>query len=130
MPEPYELPPPPGRKVAFTDALFALRCGMDHEHRLPEREDAPPTLAGPTQIVVDGIEGSVARVELPDGTTADWDLASLPRGVREGDVVRLHVEDGDLEMEVDHQETARRRGEAQTQLDTLNQAKPTGELDL
>lgn len=103
---------------------------MDRELPTPPREDAPPTLAGPSHLVVDGIEGSVARVELPDGTTADWDLASLPRGVREGDVVRLHVEDGDLEMEVDHQETARRRGEAQAQLDALNQVKPTGELDL
>ncbi|WP_227978747.1 DUF3006 domain-containing protein [Deinococcus terrestris] len=103
---------------------------MDREHPTPPREDAPPTLAGPMHLVVDGIEGTVARVELPDGTTADWDLASLPRGVREGDVVRLHVEHGDLEIEIDHAETARRRGEAQAQLDALNQATPGGEIDL
>lgn len=103
---------------------------MDHEHSLPERDDAPPTLAGPTHITVDGIEGSVARVELPDGTTADWDLASLPRGVREGDVVRLHAQDGDLEIDIDHQETARRRAAAQAQLDALNSSAPTGEIDL
>ncbi|MDL2343455.1 DUF3006 domain-containing protein [Deinococcus sp. MIMF12] len=103
---------------------------MDPEHARPEHDDAPPTLAGPTWITVDGVEGSVARVELPDGTTADWDLASLPGGIQEGDVVRLHVEHGDLEIEIDHAETARRRTAAQSQLDALNSAAPTGEIDL
>jgi len=103
---------------------------MDREHASPEREDAPPTLVGPVQIIVDGIEGNVARVELPDGTIADWDLASLPHGIREGDVVRLHVEHGDLEMEIDHGGTARRRADAQAQLDAMNSAGPTGEIDL
>lgn len=72
----------------------------------------------------------LVQVEVLDGTTADWDLASLPRGVREGDVVRLHVEDGDLEIEIDHEETNRRRGEAQAQLDALNRPMPGGEIDL
>lgn len=38
----------------------------------------------PTQhVTIDGIEGKHARVELPDGTTADWLLSILPEGVKE-----------------------------------------------
>ena len=85
----------------------------------------------PSHVTIDGIEGRLARVELPDGTTEDWSLASLPAGVREGDVVRLHVEGGDLEMEINHAETRRRRQGAQAQLDALNRPAPTGEeIDL
>ena len=43
---------------------------------------------GVSHVTVDGIEGKLARVELPDGTTEDWRLSSLPKGVKEGDVVR------------------------------------------
>lgn len=81
-------------------------------------------------VTVDGIEGRVARVELPDGTTEDWSLASLPKGVKEGDVVRVYVEDGDLEAEVDHAETRRHREKAQAKLDALNQEPPVGEITL
>ncbi|KQR00064.1 DUF3006 domain-containing protein [Deinococcus sp. Leaf326] len=85
----------------------------------------------PSLVTVDGIEGRLARVELPDGTTEDWSLASLPTGVREGDVVRLHVEGGDLEMEIDHAETAQRRQGAQAQLNALNRPASVGEeIDL
>ena len=81
-------------------------------------------------VVVDGIEGKWARVELPDGTTEDWLLASLPRGVKEGDVIGLTVVDGDVELEIDHAETQRRRQGAQARLDSLNQAAPDGEITL
>ena len=81
-------------------------------------------------VTVDGIEGRVARVELPDGTTEDWSLASLPKGVKEGDVVRVHVEGGDLEAEVDHAETKRRREKAQAKLDALNREPPAREITL
>jgi hypothetical protein len=81
-------------------------------------------------VVVDGIEGKWARVELPDGTTEDWALSSLPQGVQEGDVIRLEVMDGDLDLEIDHAETSRRRQGAQARLDTLNQTAPGGEITL
>ncbi len=81
-------------------------------------------------VVVDGIEGQWARVELPDGTTEDWALASLPKGVKEGDVIRLEVTNGDLDLEIDQEETSRRRRGAQARLDTLNQAAPDGEITL
>lgn len=72
----------------------------------------------------------MARVELADGTTEDWRLASLPRGVKEGDVVRIHVEGGDVELEIDHAETRRRRTSAQAELLALNAQAPAGDLDL
>ena len=80
--------------------------------------------------VVDGLEGRLARIELEDGETVDLPLASLPPGVREGDVLQMFEEDGDFTLEIDHAETARRRGQGQAQLDALNGAAPAGEIDL
>jgi len=85
---------------------------------------------GVSYVVIDGIEGHLARVELPDGTTEDWRLSSLPKGVREGDVVRIDGQGGDVEMEIDHQETDRRHALGQRQLDHLNAQAPEGDLDL
>ncbi|MDV6376390.1 DUF3006 domain-containing protein [Deinococcus arenicola] len=93
-------------------------------------EPQPPEELGVSRIIVDGIEGKYARVELPDGTTEDWSLANLPRGVKEGDVIHIDVQGGDVEMEVDHAETDRRRTGAQEQLTALNAQAPTGDLDL
>lgn len=85
---------------------------------------------GISYITVDGIEGKMARVELPNGTTEDWRLASLPKGVREGDVVRIDVQGGDVDLEVDHEETDRRHALGQRTLDSLNAGAPDGDLDL
>lgn len=89
----------------------------------PEASSLPPE-----HVIVDGIEGKYARVELPDGTTADWLLSTLPEGVKEGDVLALK-DDGDT-IEIDHAETKRRREQAQTKLEALNKAAPTGEITL
>lgn len=83
-----------------------------------------------THWVVDALEGRLARVELDDGQVVDLPLASLPGGVREGDVLRMEEEDGDFTLEIDHAETARRRTVAQAQLDALNRTAPGGEIDL
>lgn len=85
---------------------------------------------GISHVTVDGIEGQVARVELPDGTTEDWRLASLPRGVREGDVIRIDVQGGDVELAIDHRETDRRHALGQRTLDRLNAGAPDGDVDL
>jgi hypothetical protein len=79
--------------------------------------DAPLT----DLLTVDALEGQMARVELPDGTTVDLARAWLPKGVREGDVLRLTVEGGDLEIELDAAAAHDRQQQAQTQLDMLNQ---------
>lgn len=83
----------------------------------------------PTEhVTVDGIEGKHARVELPDGTTADWLLSTLPRGVKEGDVLVVRKE-GDS-IEIDHAETRRRQEHAQSKLNALNESGPTGDITL
>ena len=81
-------------------------------------------------VTVDGLEGEYARVELPDGTTEDWLLRDLPDGVREGDVLTVRAGDEGFELELDHEQTKQRRAHAQTQLDALNSAAPSGEIDL
>lgn len=95
---------------------------------MPKRKKEPEARA--SHVVVDAIEGKYARVELPDGTTEDWSLASLPEDVKEGDVVRVQENGGDFEMEVDHEETTQRRDSAQRQLDAVNGQAPQGEIDL
>ncbi|CAM3440537.1 DUF3006 domain-containing protein [Deinococcus saxicola] len=85
---------------------------------------------GISHVTIDGIEGQVARVELPDGTTEDWRLASLPRGVKEGDVIRIDVQGGDVDTQIDHEETDRRHALGQRQLDSLNAATSDGDIDL
>ncbi|THF70389.1 DUF3006 domain-containing protein [Deinococcus sp. Arct2-2] len=72
-------------------------------------------------VTVDALEGSVARVELPDGTTVDLGRASLPKGVKQGDVLQLTVEGGTLHIEGDDAATAQRQQQAQHDLNALNQ---------
>lgn len=52
-------------------------------------DSAQPPLSG--TLIVHALAGGWAWAELEDGGFLDWPLASLPRAVREGDVVRLHV---------------------------------------
>lgn len=90
----------------------------------------PPRPAPTSTLIVDGLEGRVARVELEDGSVQDWPLASLPRGVREGDVLRLHVEDGDLSLKIDREAAREHRHCALAALDALNADDAGGEITL
>ncbi|MBB5379289.1 hypothetical protein HNQ07_004804 [Deinococcus metalli] len=90
----------------------------------------PKVEQAPTRVVIDALEGDKARVELPDGTTADWDRASLPTGVREGDVIRIEGEGKDQTFSIEAQETEARRTQTQSDLDALNAGPTTGELKL
>ncbi|BDP43327.1 hypothetical protein DAETH_32960 (plasmid) [Deinococcus aetherius] len=91
-------------------------------------EPPEPMLTG--RLTVDALEGHLARVEREDGSLQDWPLTSLPRGVREGDVLRWHVEGRHLTFEIDLEGTRERRQAAQAQLDALNGAVPAGEINL
>ena len=92
-------------------------------------QDPPePALTG--TLIVGAIEGRYVRVEREDGTFEDWILASLPCGVEEGDIIRLHVEGRDLEMHIDHATTQARRTQAQAQMNVMNRDAPTGEIEL
>lgn len=89
----------------------------------------PESTSLPTEhVTVDGIEGKYARVELPDGTTADWLLSTLPEEVKEGDL--LTVKDDGETIEIDHTETRQRRERAQSKLEALNKAGLDGEITL
>lgn len=76
----------------------------------------------PDLLTVDALEGQLARVELPDGTTVDLSRASLPKDVQEGDVLRLTVKNGSPKLEADTAATHQRQQQAQSELDTLNQS--------
>lgn len=90
------------------------------------KPDAQPLTT--EHVIVDGIEGNYARVELPDGTTADWLLSTLPDGLKEGDV--LAINDHGESIEIDHQETRRRQGKAREALEALNEGAPAGDISL
>ena len=94
---------------------------------MPDNMESPSPAA---TWVVDGLEGRLARIELEDGETVDLPLASLPKGVREGDVLLMFEDGDDFTLEIDHEETARRRAGGQAQIDALNRAAPDGEIDL
>lgn len=81
-------------------------------------------------VIIDGLEGDKVRVELPDGTTADWDRASLPDHAKEGDLIRVVGEGTAQRLEVDQQATAERREQAQNKLDALNSVPSASEIDL
>ncbi len=85
----------------------------------------------PEHVTIDGLEGDKARVELPDGTTIDWDRASLPEGAREGDLIRVTGEGSEQRLEIDHAATQAAQADAQSKLDALNgEALSASEIDL
>lgn len=83
-----------------------------------------------SHVTIDGIEGALARVELADGTLEDWRLEELPVGIKEGDVLKVRMKDGERHVHIDHGETRRRKASAQQALTALNHGGPTGEVDL
>ena len=83
-----------------------------------------------TSVIVDGLEGVRAQVELTDGTVEIWNLSDLPRNVQEGDVVHVHVQDGQRHVQIDRAETRRRTQHAQAELTDLNAGSPDGEVNL
>jgi Protein of unknown function (DUF3006) len=94
--------------------------------RKPTAEPTPASTLPLGLCTVDGLEGPLARIELPAGGTQDVLLSLLPAGVKEGDVLRVDAS-GTV---IDRIETQRRRDVAQAQLDALNAALPSGDLDL
>ena len=71
-----------------------------------------------------------ATLELADGTIETWPLSDLPRDVQEGDVVHVHVENGERHVRIDRAETRRRTQHAQAELTDLNAGSPEGQVDL
>ncbi|RJF74495.1 DUF3006 domain-containing protein [Deinococcus cavernae] len=82
------------------------------------------------QVIIDALEGDKARVELPDGQTADWDRARLPDEAKEGDVITVTDLGAQVTYVIDHEATHQRRTQAQASLEALNHEAPKGEIEL
>ena len=80
----------------------------------------------PERWTVDGIEdaprGRVARVELPGGETTDLNLAQLPPGVREGDLLEVERRGEQITITLLRAESRQTREQAQAKLEALNAA--------
>ncbi len=80
----------------------------------------PPVLA-PGTWVVEGIENGTGSIELADGSTATVPVGILPRGVSEGDVLRVSVSHGaagsvSISIAMDPAEKARRLAQSAAQV--------------
>jgi hypothetical protein len=58
-------------------------------------------MANVSKLVVLELIGREARVKLLTGTEEWMPLASLPRGVQDGDLVRVTEHDGDVQLEIE-----------------------------
>lgn len=83
---------------------------------------------------VDRLEGQRAVVVADNGGTHEVARSRLPRGSREGSVLRIPLGDDAVplwdEARLDEAETKRRRSEGQGRLDELRKRDPGGDLAL
>jgi len=84
--------------------------------------------------VLDRIEGTVAVVVGDDGRTFDVPRRTLPKGCREGTVLRIDAVAGEApdwaEATVDDAERARRLERARETVRRLSETDPGGDVDL
>jgi hypothetical protein len=83
--------------------------------------------------VVDRMEGSVAVVVTDDGRSFDVPQRLLPKGSREGSVLRVTLRHGTPDWPhaiVDEEEQARRLRDARKTLDRMKKSDPGGDIEL
>jgi Protein of unknown function (DUF3006) len=80
-------------------------------------------MTSPT-LIVDAIEGDLARVELADGRYIDFPRAWLPEGVREGDHLRVTANEGQVTFTIDREKTEAAREAAKKALDAITDEPP------
>ena len=84
--------------------------------------------------VVDRIEGTVAVVVGDDGGTFDVPRRALPKGSREGTVLRIDAAAGEApdwaEAAVDEAERGRRLEQARETVRRLSETDPGGDVEL
>jgi DUF3006 family protein len=86
-----------------------------------------------TYYVVDRIEGKVAVVIGDDGQTFDVPVANLPKGSKEGTVLRVEMGKGSMDWsraQIDTAERDRRLKAAREKLDRLRASDPGGDVEL
>ena len=84
--------------------------------------------------VVDRIEGKIAVVVADDGAEFDVPRRSLPKGTREGTVLRIDAAAGETpnwgQAVIDEAEGVRRLERARETLQRLTKNDPGGDIDL
>jgi len=86
-----------------------------------------------THYVVDRIEGKTAVVVGDDGRSIDVPAADVPRGAKEGTVLRVEVTKGPIDWsraQIDNAERDRRLKAAREKLDRLRASDPGGDVEL
>lgn len=86
-----------------------------------------------TFYVVDRIERSVAVVVSDDGRSFDVPRGNLPKGAREGSVLRVEAKGDGIDWsraEIDEAERARRLKAARERLDRLGETDGGGDIEL
>ena len=86
-----------------------------------------------TYYVVDRVEGKTAVVVGDDGRTFDVPTRDLPKGVREGTVLRVERAAEPIDWsraEIDAAERDRRLKAARKNLDRLSETDPGGDIEL
>lgn len=87
-----------------------------------------------TFYAVDRIEGTIAVLVGDDGSTIEVPKTLLPRGVREGTVLRVGLgSDGSPDWSrasIDKEEQARRMNAVRRQLDEMKRSDPGGDITL
>jgi Protein of unknown function (DUF3006) len=82
-------------------------------------------------FVVDRMEGKIAVVVGDDGRTVDVPRTDLPKGSREGTVLRADGADPDwAKAEIDEAEGRRRLEQARDTLRRLSETDPGGDVEL
>ena len=86
------------------------------------------------QLIVDRVEGEMVVVETEAGGTLDLPRWLLPPGVKEGDVILARPGQGkegwSVAMEVDAEETGRRRAAMKERVERLASRDPGGDITL
>jgi len=83
--------------------------------------------------VVDRIEAKIAVVIGDDGRSFDVPVGDLPRGAKEGTVLRIEAGKGSIDWshaQIDNAERDRRLKAAREQLDRLRASDPGGDVEL
>lgn len=86
-----------------------------------------------TYYVVDRIEGKTAVVVGDDGQSFDVPRRDLPKGVREGTVLRIEAKGDSIDWsraEIDEAERHRRLKVARERLDRLSETDAGGDIEL
>ena len=81
----------------------------------------------PATLIIDSIEGDLAKIELDDKVFIDVPTSWLPAGIQEGDHIQVKVVgDGDVRFSIDKAGTQKAREQVQAAFDAVTTDPPEG----